>query len=1218
MARSNLPGVLLVIGVATGVLGTTDRGRAQDIVISELVAANASGLTDEDGSRPDWIEILNATDNALDLDGWYLTDDPGDFTKWRFPPIVVEPKAHVLVFASEKNRAVAGAELHTSFKLDGDGEFLALIRPDGVSVASMFLPYPPQIPDVSYGIALDASFRRLVDPGAGAKVLIPAEADAALEWTGRGFDDTGWLAGEIGLGYDRRSTPVFGADVIRMNLEERMYRVNSSAYIRIPFEVEDASSVTNLRLRMKFDDGFVAYLNGTEAVRANAPDELTWDARSSLRRTETDALTWAAYDISSHATLLANGTNVLAVHGLNDTRTSTDFLVVAELSGGSVQGVRPSELLYFEDTTPAFPNVAGFAGLSPAPAIDQEDAAFVQPFDVTITTDAPDSVIRYTLDGTTPTASSPAYEGPVRVAESTTLSARVFQSGNAPGPTVRRTFVQVDPAVAEFTSDLPVMAAHASRAIVDSVFTPLHLQIYDVVGDASRVGANIDFAGRGGIKLRGSSSLGFEKKNYGLEIWDEHDGDLDVPLLGMPADSDWTLHGPYSDKSLMRNALSYKWSNDIGAYATRTRFVELFVNQRAGTPVTMASYVGVYLLTEKIKRGPERVDIEPLYPSQNEEPEITGGYILKNDRLDPGDSGLRTARGKLLAWVEPKESEVSPEQRAWLIGFLNEFEVALYGPDFADPEVGYEKYIDVDSFIDHHIIVELTKNIDGYRLSTFMYKDRGGKLRMGPVWDYNLSLGNADYNAGWQPSGWYYSIYQNSYQEYPWYPRLFQDAAFQRRYAERWLEHRQEGLAMENLLGSISDYAAELENAQARNFQRFRILGTRIWPNWYIARTWQDEVAWMTDWLVDRVTWMDSQFLEPPVFSQYGGEIGDSLDLEITSIGEGVVFYTLDGSDPLGDDDMPATSAREYSGPITLTDTVVVTARTRYQNNLWSPSVAAVFVKEIPTIVISELMYSPLPPPEESPFSTSNFEYVEFYNFGSEPIRVHFLDMQTGVRFQFITSPHETLEPGEYAVVVNDREAFVSRYGEEGSKILGEYTGSLSNRGENVAFTGPIDPDITDFPYVEFRYEGDWFPTADGTGPSIVIKDPTAPRRSWNDAESWRSSSEPLGSPGRADGPVSEEGRIRPGDLTPDGRLDLADALTLLNHLFPDAGAPLLPCGSDVTPGSANHALIDVNGDATANLADGLYLLNYLFLEGPAPALGTDCVTLESCRAACP
>ena len=207
------------------------------------------------------------------------------------------------------------------------------------------------------------------------------------------------------------------------------------------------------------------------------------------------------------------------------------------------------------------------------------------------------------------------------------------------------------------------------------------------------------------------------------------------------------------------------------------------------------------------------VDVEKLKPSDEGEPEITGGYILKFDRPDPGDTGFKTSKGTpssaTFAYVTPKETFVTSTQGDWILNYLDAFESALYGPDFQDPEVGYAEYIDVDSFIDHHIIQELTKNPDGLRFSTYMFKARNGKLTSGPVWDFDRSMRPDNDGRASNPVGW------GEFTNYEWWGRLFEDPNYERRYAERWRELRRgpPGLAHQHwgaglaLLGSDADRA---------------------------------------------------------------------------------------------------------------------------------------------------------------------------------------------------------------------------------------------------------------------------------------------------------------------------------------------------------------------------------------------------------------------------
>jgi len=464
-----------------------------------------------------------------------------------------------------------------------------------------------------------------------------------------------------------------------------------------------------------------------------------------------------------------------------------------------------------------------------------------------------------------------------------------------------QTYIFFDYSVSNFSSNLPIAVVDTmGKNINESSQTLSYSSFIDTATDGrARLMDPPDFVGRAGINVRGKSSAGFAKKQYHFETWDEFDQDKDVSILGFPAESDWILQGPFSDKSLMRNFLSYKWSNDIGRYAVRTRFIEVFLNTDGGG-VSMNDYVGVYVFMEKIKRGDDRVDIAALEPSDDTEPQISGGYIFKKDKADAGETVFRTSRGLEVRVIEPRIEDITPEQEEWLNNYLNEFESVLYGSNFMDPVIGYAKYIDVDSFIDHHFIVEITKNIDGFRLSTYMFKDRGGKINMGPVWDYNLSLGNANYLQGWIPSGWYYSQLGDG--DYPWWRRLFEDPAFRLRYADRWFEFREDLLSSSQLLQDIEDTAALLDEAQVRNFERWRILGRYDWPNWFIASTYDEEINWMSDWLEQRLNWMDSQIgyelaVASPGFIPQDGQFDLPFELSMMAP-HGQIYYTLDGTDP--------------------------------------------------------------------------------------------------------------------------------------------------------------------------------------------------------------------------------------------------------------------------------------------------------------------------------
>lgn len=415
-----------------------------------------------------------------------------------------------------------------------------------------------------------------------------------------------------------------------------------------------------------------------------------------------------------------------------------------------------------------------------------------------------------------------------------------------------------------FTSNLPIVIIDTSgNWIRDEPKIPAQMKIiYDESGGRNTLNSqHIDFEGKIGIELRGKTSLGFPKKQYGVEIQDDQGNDKDVSLLQLPAESDWVLNGPYWDKTLMRNYLAYEFSNRIGRYASRTKFVEMFLNDNGDATIGDKHYVGVYLLIEKIKRGKDRVDIKSLKPAN-----ITGGYILKIDKMDWYETYFSTRYGTRLFHVYPKGHEMSDTQKAWIQNYMSEFEAALAGKDFKDPERGYAKYIDTDAFIDHFIINELFRNIDGFRNSTYMYKDRDSKLTMGPIWDFNLSMGNAGFNDGWKTDGWL--IYTNPVPF--WWDRLLQDKNFTQKLAKRWKELRKDTLATSKLLDEIDRTAEYLSEAQKRNYQRWSSHGHNAFGDPLLTNRglliYQQEVQQIKRWLQTRLKWIDTHIASPQRF----------------------------------------------------------------------------------------------------------------------------------------------------------------------------------------------------------------------------------------------------------------------------------------------------------------------------------------------------------------
>ena len=374
-----------------------------------------------------------------------------------------------------------------------------------------------------------------------------------------------------------------------------------------------------------------------------------------------------------------------------------------------------------------------------------------------------------------------------------------------------------------------------------------------------------------GIEIRGESSQFFDKKSYGFETWDSQYNDLDVALIGFPEEEDWILYGPFSDKSLIRNKLIYELSNRMGRYTTKTEFVELTINYE---------YKGLYIFMEKLKRDKNRIDISKLENTDIDEELISGGYIIKIDKSDMEDGSYTdynsfqshfdvfgNENGDIrinFNYEYPKPGEIHANQKNYIKNYFYEFESSLASNNFKDPINGFRKYIDEDSFIDFFILNELSNNVDGYRLSTYLQKDRNEKLVIGPIWDFNLSFGNADYCGGERYDVWCFKFNERCLGDYwnvPfWWNRLLEDEKFVDKLKNRWNQLRLNILSDNNILTLIEEQYSFLNNETDiinRNFNKWKIFGIYIWPNSFIGNNYYEEIDFLKNWIKERTKWLD-------------------------------------------------------------------------------------------------------------------------------------------------------------------------------------------------------------------------------------------------------------------------------------------------------------------------------------------------------------------------
>ena len=375
-------------------------------VISELIAKNEQGLRDDDGDRSDWIEIYNAGDHHGDLTGWFLTDDAAQLDKWQFPSVSVNPHQFLTVYASGKNRLTPNLPLHTNFKLAARGEYLALVRPDGNTIAFEYESFPTQYKDIAFGLPQREDASLLVGGDSPATYLIPTHPDTAetldVAWTESDFDDSNWPSATGHLGFDQSNRLT---EQIDTDIEAEMHAVNSSVYLRYAFEMNDVQSIYRLVLRLKYDDGYAVYLNGREVARNNAPYTLRHDSIATDARPDSLLDKYEELDLTDHIKLLRSGEpiNVLAIHGLNGRRTDNDFLIAPELIAS-----RPGEISietgrFFDKSTPDAPNgIVSFEGVTDTVQFSVPRGFYDDPQHVVLSSDEPGSGIIYTTDGSTP------------------------------------------------------------------------------------------------------------------------------------------------------------------------------------------------------------------------------------------------------------------------------------------------------------------------------------------------------------------------------------------------------------------------------------------------------------------------------------------------------------------------------------------------------------------------------------------------------------------------------------------------------------------------------------------------------------------------------------------------------------------------------------------------------------------------------------------------
>lgn len=1330
--------LLFALGLAVWLAGLPVA--AQGVMISEFMASNGNTLADEDGDFPDWIELYNDGPGAVNLEGWFLTDNAANLTKWRFPAVSLAPRGFLVVFASGKNRTVPGAPLHTSFNLAAGGEYLALVRPDRTVASEVAPAFPEQFRNVSYGRVQTVTTNVLLALGAPGRWRVPADGSAGLAWVQPAYADAGWSHGPGGFGYETavagfavrnvkanvqvntlataegvlanpaqqvgvaaetapvlnyfntggdghygnnrpfpgqtigvdvddfvieatatitfpsagpwtfgvnsddgfqltigafsiaypnprgpadtlgvfnvpaagdyplrlvfyergggsglelfaargersgwnatdfrlvgdtangglavRSVPVAGGGGeslrawIATDLEPVMKGRNASAYFRLPFVLGNPGALESLFLRLRYNDGFAAWLNGVLVARANAPAALAWNSTATAVRSGADSQRPEGFNLTAELTRLVPGTNMLAVQGLNRAADDANFLFAPELVEYRVES---GDWGYFTQPTPGGLNGAGVRGFLSPPRFSAERGFYEAPFTLELTSPTAGVIIRYTTNGTAPTLENGfTYSGPVRIAGTTVVRAAAFREGYQPSAAVTHTYLFLDDVLRQSPTGAPPPGWPASwganvvdygmdpRVVNDPRYAPtlkedlkslpsfsIVMNLADLFDPATGIYANPGQDGRdwerpcsielihpdgtpgfgvpAGIRIRGGFSRSPSNPKHAFRLFFREEygaAKLRYPLFG-DAGTDtfdkidlrtfqnysWSFQGD-SRGIFVRDQLNRDLQLAMGHPGERGEFYHLYIN---------GQYWGLYNTCER--------------PEASYGATYFGGRRENFDTLkvEAGPYTVQATDGDMEAWTR-----LYNLARAGL-GTDAAYEFVQGNNPDGTRNPAYEKLVDVPNLIDYMLIIFYGGNLDA-PISNFLGNTRPNNFyalrdRTGPdgfrffIHDAEHTLLNVNENRlGPYPAGDTSVVYSNP--QWLW-QKLLAHPEFRQRVADHVHRHffNDGVLTPARVRELFLRRTAQIERAVAGESARW---GDAKRSTPLTPADWRNAVNNVLNNFIPQrsgivLNQLRNAGLYPnvvaPTFNRHGGAVEPGFQLTM-SAPAGIIYFTLDGTDPRLRGGAVSPRAQRYTGPVALNETTPVLARVLSGTN-WSALNAADFVliQTFTNLFLTEIMYHP---PDTETWTGEQLEFVELKNVGAEELDLSGVRFSEGIRYTFPVGTR--LAPGAFVVLVSDPEAFAARY--PGVAFDGVFSGRLSNAGERLTLVHAVGTPIFSVRYSDSE---PWPTAADGAGFSLVPvhpdlnPDPDSPAH-------WRASSLVGGSPGRDDPPAA-------------------------------------------------------------------------------------------------
>ena len=777
-------------------------------------------------------------------------------------------------------------------------------------------------------------------------------------------------------------------------------------------------------------------------------------------------------------------------------------------------GVLPSqEQGWFDKPTPGGVNSQGYTDVSPDVIPSLPAGLYFDTIEVSLgNDDITTGMIRYTLDGSVPNGRSPLYTTPLLINKTTLLKCRTYTQGQLAGKVSTFVYMIGNPELKSVTSDLPliILDTFATGQLNKKNKVNACMAVFEPINDVTSFTNTPTLMIPAIIHKRGSTSLDFEKYSLSVETENAYWEDEDVPLLGMPAESDWVFYAPCMyDTTMIHNQLMYNLSNQTGRYAPRTRDCELYLNLEH-QQIQPEDYFGIYIPMEKIKMGENRVNYPKAVNGETEEPGITGSYLLKLDRMDPNETRIATG-GTSFTWVYPDGDDIKKASRKaqvnYVRDYLNEFYSVLTGEQ---PDKHYSDYLDVEAAIDHNLLNVFAFNIDALRLSTFFTIVQNGKIVFGPIWDFDRALGSGDGHDG-DPTIWNHPR-RTDYFNYGWWYYLFRDIDFFQQYIDRWQELRQGPLSQKQITAVFNYFCNRLQNAEKRDRDRWTSAVAGRFIDYSAIRTVK------LTWIKNRLNFIDSQFVKQPQL--IANKIGQTGYYHLLSKYQtnGQLYYCGGTTDPRLPGGGISKTAQLFSGGLLVTNGTILTFRAYDEKHdplhgetnapplvsHWSGPVEIKVGTQPTRLAITEIMYSPEIYDGENSDDRDEYAWLEVTNLGEWPKEMEGYQITEGISYTF---PALRLEPKMSVVIAKNPDLFATRYNTNGLCVLGPFSSNLARKGETVCLNNKLGETLC-----SVSYSNRWYPLTDRGGHTLEILDPQA--EAVSQAENWRASSEKGGTPG--------------------------------------------------------------------------------------------------------